>query len=254
MRAPVADWRGRQRPAIEAPKPTDEVFTERMQEPFSPAFNLVLLLKAMLAGFIVAVPIGAIGAMCLRRALQGRWLIGLATGFGAAVADALLATAAMFGLTLLTHYLLENQRPVLLVGGVFLILIGLRMIHKRRPKLKPAQPKVNGQGRRWRALGGGVGTGFALTIINPATLLAFIGVFAGLGLFHDRPNGLLQSWIIVVGAFFGSMLWWTTLTGAAYAVRRHLSLEFVAVTNVLLGLVVVGFGAASLLSVFGVEF
>ena len=85
--------------------------------------------------FIVAVPIGAIGAMCLRRALQGRWLLGLTTGFGAAVADALLATAAMLGLTLLTHYLLENQKPVLLVGGAFLLFIGARMILKRRPKI-----------------------------------------------------------------------------------------------------------------------
>ena len=97
--------------------------------------NFVLLFKAALAGFIVAVPIGAIGAMCLRRALQGRWIIAITTGFGAAAADALLATAAMLGLTLLTHYLLENQKPVLLVGGAFLIVIGVRMLLKRRPKI-----------------------------------------------------------------------------------------------------------------------
>ena len=52
-------------------------------------------------------PIGAIGAMCLRRALQGRWVVGLLSGTGAAIADMALAMAAMFGLSLLTHYILE---------------------------------------------------------------------------------------------------------------------------------------------------
>ncbi|MGZ9082447.1 MAG: LysE family translocator, partial [Rhodoplanes sp.] len=104
----------------------------------------------MLAGFVVAVPIGAIGAMCLRRALQGRWVVGLLTGAGAAIADMVLATAAMFGLSLLTHSILENQQPVLLVGGFFLIFIGLRMIHKRHPKLDAEVPTANDQLRRWR--------------------------------------------------------------------------------------------------------
>ena len=216
-------------------------------------FNVALFLKAMLAGFIVAVPIGAIGAMCLRRALQGRWLAGLITGLGAAIADTVLATAAMFSLSVLTHSILDNRRPVLLVGGLFLIFIGFRMIVQRRPKLDADPPTVNDQLRRWRAWPAAFATGFALTIVNPATLVAFVGAFAGLGLFQDQPQKLLRGWIVIVGAFTGSMLWWATLTGTAIAVRRHLSLNFVGVLNVILGLSVLGFGFYGLLSVFGVE-
>jgi putative LysE/RhtB family amino acid efflux pump len=216
-------------------------------------FNVVLFLKAMLAGFVVAVPIGAIGAMCLRRALQGRWLAGLVTGLGAAIADTVLATAAMFGLSLLTHYILDNRRPVLLIGGLFLIFIGFRMIMKRHPKLDADAPTVNDQLRRWHGWPAALATGFALTIVNPATLIAFVGAFAGLGLFQDQPQNLLRGWIVIVGAFTGSMLWWATLTGTGCAVRRHLSLNFIVVLNVILGLLVAGFGLASLLSVFGVE-
>lgn len=215
--------------------------------------NLFLLLKATLAGFIVAVPIGAIGAMCLRRALQGRWMIAITTGFGAAMADTLLATAAMLGLTLLTHYILENQEPVLLVGGAFLIVIGVRMLLKRRPKIKAEPPSVNRELRRWRAWLGAFATGFGLTIINPATLLAFVGVFAGLGLFPETPNSLLQDWIMIAGVFGGSMLWWTVLTAMAFVVRVHLSMGWIVGLNVLLGLMVIGFGVASLLSAFGMK-
>jgi putative LysE/RhtB family amino acid efflux pump len=215
--------------------------------------EILALMKAILAGFVVAVPIGAIGAMCLRRALQGRWVIGLAIGLGAAIADTILATAAMFGLTLLSRYFLNNQEPVLLVGGIFLILIGARMIMKRRPHLDAEDPSINHQLRSWRMLGGAIAVGFLLTIVNPATLIAFVGVFAGLGLFDSTPANWLRNWLVIIGAFSGSMLWWATLTGTAYLVRRHLSLEFVVVINVVLGVVVAGLGVASLLSVWGIQ-
>lgn len=218
--------------------------------------TFILLLKSAVAGFIVAVPIGAIGAMCLRRALHGRWAMGLVTGLGAAAADSLLATAAMFGLTLLTRYIFANRTPVLLVGGVFLLGVGIRMILKRRPKPIKAdedEPVAGDRLRRWRKLGTAIATGFALTIVNPATFLAFVGVFAGLGLFQDRPAGLLAAWVVVLGVFLGSMSWWSVLTATAFTVRRHLSLGVITVLNAVLGLIVVGFGAASLLTVAGVE-
>ena len=213
--------------------------------------SLFLLIKSILAGFIVAVPIGAIGAMCLRRALQGRWAVGLVTGSGAATADSILAAAAMFGLTLLTRYIFDHQGPVLLVGGVFLVVIGVRMIGKRRPKLDSLDGEAPPQFRSVRKWLGAFSTGFVLTVINPATFIAFVGVFAGMQLFKDRPSDLLDNWSVIVGTFVGSMLWWTTLTGTAYAIRRHLSLEFIVVINIVLGVAVVGFGVASILSVFG---
>jgi threonine/homoserine/homoserine lactone efflux protein len=189
--------------------------------------------------------------MCLRRALQGRWAVGLITGSGAATADSILAAAAMFGLTLLTRYIFEHQGPVLLVGGLFLIVIGARMIRRRRPRLDRVDGDVPPQFLTLRSCLSAYSTGFALTIINPATFIAFVGVFAGMQLFQDRPSALLDNWSVVVGTFIGSMLWWMTLTGTAYAVRRHLSLEFIAVINAVLGVAVAGFGVASILSVFG---
>lgn len=204
--------------------------------------------KALLAGFVVAVPIGAIGALCLRRALQGRWLVGLITGLGAAVADAILATAAIFGLSLLLQYLVANQEPVRLIGGLFLIVIGAHMIRKRHPKIGEEDPTGNDELRRWRRMIKAFATGFGLTIINPATIIAFAGVYAGLGLVKSQMDGLIDMWLVVVGTLLGSALWWCTLTGMAYLARHHLSVEWIVGINVALGLVVAGLGVASLLS------
>ena len=61
-----------------------------------------------------------------------------------------------------------------------------------------------------------------------------MGVFAGLGLVPDAPHRLLQSWLIIAGVFAGSMMWWMTLTGTAFAIRRHIPLDLVAIVNVIL--------------------
>ncbi len=214
-------------------------------------FSVVLFLKAMLAGFAIAVPIGAIGAMCMRRGLQGRWIISLLTGFGAAVADTVLAAGAMFGLALITHYLNENQGWLRLVGGAFLILIGARMIHKRKIIVTTAQKPQPTDLRYWRIWLRSVSTGFGLTIINPATFLAFIGLFAALGILQGERSGLLENWAVVVGVFAGSMLWWCILTATAFAARHKLPKGILTGINVVLGVIVVGLGVFSIASYFG---
>ncbi len=214
-------------------------------------FNVLLFVKAILAGFAIAVPIGAIGAMCVRRGLQGRWMVSLMTGFGAAIADTILAAAAMFGLSLVTHYLNENDQWLKLIGGLVLIYIGARMIYKRKVSVAEGPRPQPLELRHWRIWLRSFSTGFGLTIINPATFLAFIGVFAGLGLLPEKPDGLIAHWAVILGIFTGSMLWWCTLTATAFAARHKLPLSILTGINVSLGLLVAGVGLFSLVSLFG---
>jgi len=210
--------------------------------------DLVLFLKAVFAGFIVAVPIGAVGALCLRRAFQGRWFLAVVAGLGAATADSILAAAAVFGLSLVTHLLVDNPGPVRLVGGLFLVGLGVQMIRKREISLSDAPKPMSEELRRWWEMVRALSTGFILTIVNPATFLAFVGVFAGFGLFGAQPLGGLTNALIVAGVLVGSMLWWITLTVVASAVRRYAPLRIVAIVNTVLGLIVLVIGVAALLS------
>jgi len=206
----------------------------------------VKLIKAIVAGFVVAVPVGAIGAICLKRALQGLWIDGLCTGCGAAVADAILAAGAMLGLTLVTEYIFDHEGPLLFAGGLVLVFLGIRMIRNRDYHIEEniEQSPSPTRGIRW--LLGDLATGFGLTIINPATLAAFAFVFAGFGLFASETGRLLENWIVILGVFGGSMLWWITLITAAHAVRRHASTSAISFINAGLGAMVLGFGVFSL--------
>ncbi|MGF1639992.1 MAG: LysE family transporter [Rhodospirillales bacterium] len=204
--------------------------------------------KAVFAGFVVAVPVGAVGALCLRRAFEGRWLMALIGGIGAAAADGALAAAAMLGLSLVTHVLIDHPAPVRLIGGLLLVSLGVQMIRRRRLSIVQAPPPLGVELRRWWKMTRVLSTGFLLTIVNPATFFAFIGVFAGVGLFGTQPLDTWSSGLIVVGVFVGSALWWATLTALASAVRHHTPVAIIEVVNVALGLIVLGIGVAALIS------
>ena len=213
-------------------------------------FGVMLFFKAMIAGFAIAVPVGAIGAMCMRRGLQGRWIMSLLTGLGAAIADTCLAAVAMFGLSLVTEYLNANEQWLRIIGGLFLVYIGVRMMRSRQVRVTETAKPQPLQMRHWRLWLGAFSTGFGLTIINPATFLAFIAVFAGLGLLPGQANGLFEFWAIIVGVFAGSMLWWCVLTGMAFAARHKLPLGILSAINACLGLFVAGLGVFGILSYF----
>lgn len=210
----------------------------------------MLFFKSMVAGFAIAVPIGAIGAMCMRRGLQGRWIVSLLTGVGAASADTCLAAAAMFGLSLVTGYLNAHEHWLRIIGGLFLIYIGVRMIRARELRVTENPRPQLVQMRHWRIWLGAFSTGFGLTIINPATFLAFIAVFAGLGLLPGQANGLVELWAIIAGVFSGSMLWWCVLTALSFAARHKLPLGILSALNTCLGLFVAGLGVFGLLTYF----
>src|SRR5512134_3594586 len=87
--------------------------------------DLTFFLRGLVIGFSIAAPVGPIGVLCIRRTLaQGR-VAGLVSGLGAATADAFYGSVAGFGLTFLSGFLLGQQQWLRLVGGLFLLYLGV---------------------------------------------------------------------------------------------------------------------------------
>jgi len=199
----------------------------------------LLFLRALALGFSIAAPVGPIGALCIRRTLtQGR-LAGFVTGLGAATADALYGAIAAFGLTALTTALVGISFWTRLIGGVFLIYLGVRTL-LARPAAGEAAPESR------RSLLGAYASSVALTLTNPATIISFLGVFAGLGI--GAASGWAGALIIVAGVFAGSLAWWMLLTVVLGGVRHRLSPGVMRAINIASGLLIVGFGLAALIS------
>ena len=60
-----------------------------------------MFLRGLAIGVAVAAPVGPIGLLCINRTLTAGFAAGLATGLGAATADAAYGAVAAFGLAAL---------------------------------------------------------------------------------------------------------------------------------------------------------
>ncbi|NJL48380.1 MAG: LysE family transporter [Leptolyngbyaceae cyanobacterium SM2_5_2] len=96
-----------------------------------------------------------------------------------------------------------------------------------------------------RGLLGAYGSTFLLTLTNPATILSFIVIFAGLGLVEPGQDWF-YSLAIVIGVFLGSALWWVCLSWGVTFFRGRLTLPGLVWLNRLAGAAIFGFGVAAL--------
>ncbi len=196
---------------------------------------LAFLGKGLVLGFSIAAPVGPIGLMCIRRSLSNGRLAGLATGMGAATADACYGAVAGFGLTRVTSFMIGERTWLTLVGGLFLCWLGARIM-RTHPDLSAArQPDSWTHGAFLSAL--------IITLTNPLTILAFVGAFAGLGLAVARDY--LAATVLVVGVFVGSGIWWLLLSSFAARMRDRFDPRWLQRVNWASGalLIVVGLGA-----------
>src|SRR5262249_22051515 len=126
-----------------------------------------LLWKGALIGFAVAAPVGPIGILCIRRTLSDGRLAGFVSGLGAAAADASYGLVAALGLAWLGAFLQEQRDWISVVGGLFLIYLGITEIRAKPVDPNAPPPKPAG------LVGHFVSTLF-WTLANPLTILSFI--------------------------------------------------------------------------------
>ena len=172
---------------------------------------LGFLLKGLAVGIIIALPVGPVGVLCIRRTIFHGRLAGFVSGLGAASADAGFGIIAAFGLTFVSNLLLDHQAWLRLGGAGFLLYIGISAF--------TADPLAGTQLQRDpEGLIADYASAFILTITNPITILAFLAIFAAIG-FSGHEATLGRAAILVLGVWLGSLLWWAGLAFGAGMVR-----------------------------------
>jgi threonine/homoserine/homoserine lactone efflux protein len=170
---------------------------------------LDLLLRGVLAGLAIAIPVGPVNVLCISRTIASGRRAGLVSGLGAATADSLYGAIAAFSITVIINFLLEEIHWIRLIGGLLLISIGVVYWFKKPQSLKESKNESTHSA---------FVTTLLLTLTNPTTVLSFLAVLAGLRLGQPRPWYL--TCLVVGGIFSGSMLWWFVLALIAGKLRR----------------------------------
>ncbi len=203
-----------------------------------------LFVRGLVLGFAIAAPVGPIGVLCIRRTLAEGRLAGLVAGLGAASADAIYGFITAFGLTYISSLLLSHQAGIRLVGGLFLLYLGAKTVLAPVAEQPPA---VIALVPAPRGLMANYASTFAVTLTNPATLLSYAAVFAGLGV--GSASGSYGSAVLLAsGVFVGSALWWLTLSSVVGLLHRRVTPAGLRWVNRVSGLVILGFGVAALAS------
>jgi threonine/homoserine/homoserine lactone efflux protein len=198
----------------------------------------IFFLKGLIIGFAMAVPIGPIGIMSIRKTLAEGHSRGLIIGLGAATADSLYGIIAAFGLTFISDVITSQHFWVSLVGGVLLLFLGIRTFRaKRKDPIIPLDKK---------GLLGSYVSAFLLALTNPMTIFAFVAVFAAFGLGHRLS--ILSACILVLGVFTGSCLWFLTLGYVATLFRKKLDAGGLRWVNRISGVLIILSGIAALVS------
>lgn len=161
------------------------------------------LLKGIFIGIMFGVPVGVVGVITIQRTLARGFWAGVISGLGSSFADVVYASISIFGLTIISDFLLKYQKIICVIGCILIILIGVQLIHKNNSPFKQPQIRTNSSSSFISS--------FMITITNPATILSFMIIFSTFGVSGDTH--FINKVLLVMGILIGTGLWWLLLSG-----------------------------------------
>jgi len=200
--------------------------------------ELALPVRGLIVGLTIAMAVGPITLLVVRRTIEHGGLVGFASGVGVAAADASYAGIAAFGLTVVTSFLLSWHVLLGVIGGVVIAIVGVRTILAAPAEVAPADVERPG------LLGAALSI-YGLTMTNPLTIVLYAGVFASIGL--AAGASFVDAAVLTLSVLAGSTLWWAVLVPVVAWTRRRLSPRILAWVNGISGAALVLFGALAVL-------
>lgn len=191
---------------------------------------LHIFFKGIIIGLITGMPLGPIGALCLRTTLANGASFGIAAGLGSCVADSIYASVAAMGITVIAKFLARYQHYLRLFGGIVLILFGIHGIVSKKEEKKEIPNS--------KTLAKSFMSTFLLAFANPATVFSFLFVFTGYGS-KNIGHGAASRIILIIGVFCGSLIWWLILVLLAGRFHEKLSFKKLTIVNKILGAAIV---------------
>ncbi len=194
----------------------------------------------MIIGLTLAVPVGPIALMCIRRSIAEGRFHGIVSGLGVATADSCYAAVTVLGLTAISGFILSQQNIFRILACIILIIVGIK-ISITVPAEICANVSRGPYIRDYLSM-------LAIAIANPLTLIFFATVLPGFGVVFP-PTSPFAAVTFVFGVFCGSALWWIILCGSLASVRSWISTHHLRLINRISGMVIAAFGIAVLLFV-----
>lgn len=191
--------------------------------------DLSLFAQSLALGIAVAAPVGPMSLLLMQRTLGHGRGQGLAFGAGIAAADGTYAAVAAFSLTAISSALMAATPWVKLGGSALLVVLGVGIMFSR--------PAAGASTPARLSFSNAFALGYVLTLMNPPTILFFIGIFAAIASLDSAGEAAVFS----AGILAGSALWWVILTGLVARTAGRFTDRARAWINRASGAVLIGF-------------
>ena len=177
------------------------------------------LLAGLLAGYGIAMPVGAVATYLVTLTARTSARVGAAGALGVAGADGLDALIAVIGGAALAGMIARVADPLRWVSAVVLLVLAGRIAwtairDHRSGELAESADSTTTAGRAFASLLG-------ITLLNPVTVLYFSALVLG-----SQANGLggaAESAVFVLAAFCASASWQLVLVAGGVALGRVLT-------------------------------
>jgi threonine/homoserine/homoserine lactone efflux protein len=195
----------------------------------------LVALKSLLLGFLVTLPVGPIGILCLRKIFQLGALKGFILGLSQTVAIFIFGIISVYSLDLISEYIVEYQFWFRLIGSLALIVFGICLFFSESPAVTNSAALEKGF----------IGDFFSLavlTLTSPPSWLAFLAIYAALDLYQITT--FFQHIEIILGVLFGSIISWLLVCLCFAGYKKNANRKVMTWINRLAGIFLVGFGIA----------
>ena len=200
-------------------------------------------LAGLVAGYAIAIPVGAIAVLIIHTGLTQGLRAGLAAGAGAATADLVYALVAALAGLWVTSFIGPLIGPLRIVGGAILIAFGVRgllALRSARETVDPMAAYEEARRPHHRTFLAMLG----LTLLNPATVVYFTALTVGLPFLGDAGERL----VFAAAAGLASLSWQWLLALVGAALGRGGGHRVRSVTSFVGNAVIVVLGALILIS------
>ncbi len=203
------------------------------------------LIKGCTIGLLASIPLGPIGVLCVQRTLTKKFIGGYTSALGAALADTIFATIALFAISFIMPYVNAHKFMITLLGGLIIMFMGSRIFMSKIKK--SSQIKQNRQSKL--SLIKDFLSVFLLTISNPAYISIFLVLFASFSVDGEKMT-TIQHFTTIIGVFIGASTWWFLLTFSISLVRKKFRSIHIYYFNKVAGVVIILLGVLAIIKAF----
>jgi threonine/homoserine/homoserine lactone efflux protein len=195
------------------------------------AMFLTLIVKGILIGFLVSIPLGPIGVLVIQRTVNKSRIAGLMSGMGAALSDTLYAIIAGFSLTYIVDFIRQYEVIFQSIGALVVLGLGIHIFFKN-PVADLRRNRLRGNTHLKDII-----STFLVTFSNPLSVFVFLAIFtsSGVAVNLEQPY---HSFFVILGIFTGAFIWWFSLSGIVSLFRHKISLRILWWINKTAGVVI----------------